>query len=523
MSYQKARYIRSHSLSNLLAGELSSGEGFGKSIKKVIGLKTKAKITGIKEKLDPLNIIKMLTFGSNLAPALLGRLFGRSQKDIQNFAGRSRLVGDKASKVGKLPGAEDTSGLTETLHKIYSFMKKSQEHDILMREKTNNFREEKQLEDERRHKELLKALGVTGPSAKVVKTNKPGGGLFDGMLSWLKDLLNPILKIWDDVSEFFSGKIWRTLLTAGEWLIKALLTPEALILALIAGGLVAAVFAGQELAKRLEQYQEDEARKKGGEPAVQALKKQREAIDHTQDEIGVVQNENLDNATDEKDDAIKRKQDIIAQFMYKKGYTRWQGFWDRHTGTYTYAKGKNANGKPPPPELLKQANDYADDIVNNSYKATTDEQSQKSRSDFSAQDPRRTDLTSENTTNNSNQTDTLPATPNTPNTSATPITPNTPATPITPNTPATPITPNTSATPITPTPSSSSVTPSSTENQFLQLQSKTSSGSSSTTTNNVVNSSVSKPQNNIVGMDIPAVRNTEDTLRRLFMYSTRLV
>ena len=508
MSYQKARYIRSHSLSNLLAGELSSGEGFGKSIKKVIGLKTKAKITGIKEKLDPLNIIKMLTFGSNLAPALLGRLFGRSQKDIQNFAGRSRLVGDKASKVGKLPGAEDTSGLTETLHKIYSFMKKSQEHDILMREKTNNFREEKQLEDERRHKELLKVLGVTGPSAKVVKTNKPGGGLFDGMLSWLKDLLNPILKIWDDVSEFFSGKIWRKLLTAGEWLIKALLTPEALILALIAGGLVAAVFAGQELAKRLEQYQEDKAREKGGEPAVQALKKQREAIDHTQDEIGVVQNENLDNATDEKDDAIKRKQDIIAQFMYKKGYTRWQGFWDRHTGTYTYAKGKNANGEPPPPELLKQANDYADDIVNKSYKATTDEQSQKSRSDFSAQDSRRTDLTSENTTNNSNQTDTLPATPTPSSSSATPITP----------TPS-----SSSATPITPTPSSSSVTPSSTENQFLQLQSKTSSGSSSTTTNNVVNSSVSKPQNNIVGMDIPAVRNTEDTLRRLFMDSTRLV
>jgi len=518
MSYQQARYIRNHSLANLLAGELSSGEGFGKSVKKVVGLKTKAKITGIKEKIDPLNIIKMLTFGSNLAPALLGRILGRSQKDIQNFAGRSRLVGDKATKVGKLPSQEDTSGLTETLHKIYSFMKKSQEHDTLMREKTNNFREQKQLEDDRRNKELIKALGATGTSTKVTKDKKPGGGLldglisaFDGLMDWVKDLLSPILKIWNDVSEFFSGKLWRTLLTAGEWLIKALLSPEALIAALIGAGLIATVLAGQALAEKLEKYQEDKAREQGGEPAVQALKKQRESIDHTQDSMGVVQNEDLDNATDEKEIAIKRKQDLIAQFMAKEGYSRWQGFWDRHTGKYTFAKGTKSDGDPPPPELLKKANDYADSIVNaGPITGVSTEAAQKSRSDFAAQDPRRTDSKSENVT---------PTT-----TTATATDTSTPVTPTTTTATATDTSkPTTSATEMSPTPPSSAVTPASRENQMLQLQAQASSSSSSTVTNNVVSSSVSKPQNNTVGIDIPAVRNTEDTFRRLSINSTRLV
>jgi hypothetical protein len=329
-------------------------------------------------------------------------------------------------------------------------------------------------------------------------------------MDWVKDLLSPILKIWNDVSEFFSGKLWRTLLTAGEWLIKALLSPEALIAALIGAGLIATVLAGQALAEKLEKYQEDKAREQGGEPAVQALKKQRESIDHTQDEIGVVQNEDLDNATDEKEIAIKRKQDLIAQFMAKEGYSRWQGFWDRHTGKYTFAKGTKSDGDPPPPELLKKANDYADSIVNaGPITGVSTESAQKSRSDFAAQDPRRTDKKSENvtpTTTTATATDT--STPDTPTTNAT-------ATDASK--------PTTSATEMSPTPPSSAVTPASRENQMLQLQAQTSSSSSSTVTNNVVSSSVSKPQNNTVGIDIPAVRNTEDTFRRLSINSTRLV
>ena len=165
-------------------------------------------------------------------------------------------------------------------------------------------------------------------------------------------------------------------------------------------------------------------------------------------------------------------------------------------------------------------------------KASTDEQAQKSRSTFATQDPRSSDLpddkvTSSTTDENPSEVSKPLTTTTNPTSSTSLITPNTPASLVSPTSspsvaPVAPTSQVPSATPVAPTPSSSSVTSSSIENQSLQLQSKTSS-TPSTTTNNIVNSSSSKPQNNTVGMSIPAVRNTEDTLRRLFVDSTRLV
>ena len=88
LTYQQARRLREQSLTSVLADQLILGEGYGSAIAKTISLKTKAKITGIKQKFDPLNIAKSLTGGSRLAPALLGRLLGRSERDMRYFAAR---------------------------------------------------------------------------------------------------------------------------------------------------------------------------------------------------------------------------------------------------------------------------------------------------------------------------------------------------------------------------------------------------------------------------------------------------
>ena len=82
LTYQKARRIRGTKLTDLLADQLLYEPTVTKAIGKTISLKTQAKIKGIKEKFDPLNIVKFLTFGSKLGPALYGKLAGRDIREI---------------------------------------------------------------------------------------------------------------------------------------------------------------------------------------------------------------------------------------------------------------------------------------------------------------------------------------------------------------------------------------------------------------------------------------------------------
>ncbi len=162
MSYQMAARLKNQSLGSVIADQLISGEGYGASIGKAIGLKTQARVTRLKAKFDPLNIAKFMTGGSRLGPAILGKMMGRSRKDIEYFTGRARPV-STSTKIDKLQGSGgDSSGMNEMLNKIYDFMKQNREEDITDRQKKNNFAEERQMEAEktadRRHKDLLKAI-----------------------------------------------------------------------------------------------------------------------------------------------------------------------------------------------------------------------------------------------------------------------------------------------------------------------------------------------------------------------------
>ena len=89
MTYQEARRLRGTGLLDLAAQNIALGNGVIGSLGSAMSSKFKAKVTGIKESFDPLNIAKKLT--GNFGSAVLGRLTGRNKEDIRYFAGGKRF------------------------------------------------------------------------------------------------------------------------------------------------------------------------------------------------------------------------------------------------------------------------------------------------------------------------------------------------------------------------------------------------------------------------------------------------
>lgn len=201
LTYQGAKKIREKSFGSLLAEQEG---GLGSSLKSAISLKTQAKMKGIKETFDPMNIAKKLTFGSNFAPAMVGKLMGRNKEDISHFTGaKLSPVGEKGS-ASKLESMEQSNGMLDMLFKIYTLLKETNEKNTLKDEEANNFKEEIESERNRRHQDLLNALkglkkgGTTKtttipestpfsfdigniPFPAVFRSNRPGGqGKTDG-------------------------------------------------------------------------------------------------------------------------------------------------------------------------------------------------------------------------------------------------------------------------------------------------------------------------------------------------------
>lgn len=80
MDYQVAKNIRGRSLSSLITNKITSGSSVSSAIGRTVTEKMRAAGTGIIQKFDPLNIAKFVTGGSKLAPAVLGRITGRSDR-----------------------------------------------------------------------------------------------------------------------------------------------------------------------------------------------------------------------------------------------------------------------------------------------------------------------------------------------------------------------------------------------------------------------------------------------------------
>jgi hypothetical protein len=144
MDYRQAQNIRNKSFGTLLAEQ--EGGAFS-SLRKTISLRSKARATRIKQTFDPMNIAKFLTFGSNWAPAMLGKATGRSRESINFFSGVNR--GRRASEIGerstRIPQLQSTGGFSKTLEKIYVLMKKSLDDERKRKQIQNNYKEENDI------------------------------------------------------------------------------------------------------------------------------------------------------------------------------------------------------------------------------------------------------------------------------------------------------------------------------------------------------------------------------------------
>jgi hypothetical protein len=215
LNYQQAAKIRKKSFGTLL-GEQEGG--LFTSFKKALSIKTKANVKGFKEKIDPLNIAKFLTGGSNLAPAVLGKLRGRSKEDIAHFTGgKVSQSGDTATKLSPL---ESENNMLDILMKIYTFMQKTQEDDTKRREEAKQFEEEVKTEKDRRHKDLIEALtGKRPENATAEKVEKDTGMDTPSILSSILDSFGgakTALSLLRTVGTFFMGPVGLAFLGAAS-------------------------------------------------------------------------------------------------------------------------------------------------------------------------------------------------------------------------------------------------------------------------------------------------------------------
>lgn len=90
--------------------------------------------------------------------------FGSRKKDKQNnkekATNKAKDINSVYSTANKLVPLKQGNEFLDILMKVYGFMKKTHDNDILRLQKQNNYREEKDFEDAIRHKKLMDALAA---------------------------------------------------------------------------------------------------------------------------------------------------------------------------------------------------------------------------------------------------------------------------------------------------------------------------------------------------------------------------
>ena len=238
MNYQEARRVRNTGLFNLAAQNIASGGGIGSSLGSAISSKFKAKITGIKEKFDPLNIAKKLT--GNFGAAVLGKITGRSQRDIQYFAGgkgygsssgvtqESNLDAIQPAlytkvKEGQKQRMKKGDSVSDVLARLYNLTKNNYDAEEKRRDKEIRDKYKENERNQKWHEELLDA--ILGPNRfkkeKEKTTKKKGSGIFD-FINNLQNKFNNFIeglenKIKEGAEKAIEKKVAKTALkTAAE-------------------------------------------------------------------------------------------------------------------------------------------------------------------------------------------------------------------------------------------------------------------------------------------------------------------
>jgi chemotaxis protein histidine kinase CheA len=159
MNYYDAARIRKKGFANLMTDKLASGQGVVSSFRGALSDRSKAKSLAMKEKFDPMNIAKFLTGGSNLAPAIVGRLTGRSKEDIGYFTGKRQYqyTPRQSNYWQKFsnPNMGGSRRATQVLEKIVSFMEKSREDDIKEQDTLDSYNELNEYMKQDNHKEVM--------------------------------------------------------------------------------------------------------------------------------------------------------------------------------------------------------------------------------------------------------------------------------------------------------------------------------------------------------------------------------
>jgi len=212
--YAKAEKTRNTSIGDLIARKIIAGGGIKESIKDSFSDKTNAMKTGFKETFDPLNMAKALTGGSNWAPAMLGKMMGRKQEDLEYFTDMKKEKPKSNNPASAVRAATDplysstssrrvvavrkNDSLANVVTKLYALIKKDIDDKTLQRELDRDFERGREDKKKKRHDDLVKA--IRGMSVGVGDGSVPedDSSILDSILSALG--LGAIFKkIWGAV------------------------------------------------------------------------------------------------------------------------------------------------------------------------------------------------------------------------------------------------------------------------------------------------------------------------------------
>ena len=252
--YAQAGATRGATIGDLALDKYVSGEsGYFGSYGGAIKDKTKAKLTGIKETFDPLNIVKGLT-GSKMLTAAAGKALGRSDEDIGYFTGKAvnkkkkdeeessekkeitklqKKVLEKENKFYDLVFNRKTllydpqvrlplKTLMDKLDDIYELVKAGDDKAKLENaNRKKSDKEKNRIKDADAADAAEAAMGAEGATAAEAVAAEAGGAMMmEGLVAFLPEILLGIAAItaaiaaavalyvyWDDIMEYIDETI----------------------------------------------------------------------------------------------------------------------------------------------------------------------------------------------------------------------------------------------------------------------------------------------------------------------------
>jgi len=287
-SYQAAAQTRERGLLGNVTDSLISGNGsIAGSIGRGISNTFKAKVTGLKEKFDPLNIARKLT--GNTGAAILGRATGRSREDMEHFTGRSprnknapahqytktgpdlselsKALYTKVSE-GQRPKLKSGDSVSNVLAKIYNLFLINSKADSNVRDEDKRKKIEENELKEKQHKEILKALTGTGMAVPVKAKKEEGKSFLEIIGEMVKSVIGTVTGMIDSaikqVTDMFGWITdfkwlkdlgWLKELTGLKTLINVLRFLAPLLTPLlIVGGIALTAWAGKQILDKMAQW-----------------------------------------------------------------------------------------------------------------------------------------------------------------------------------------------------------------------------------------------------------------------------